>query len=356
MRHQRWLAVLVVALAVAGCSDDDQADEADAGGRVLATVNGVPITEDKFIERVRSGGAASVARAKTKSGRRAILDSMIRTELLWQEAQKRGLRGDRQVRDAVNPTLVKRFLGEEFEKTVKIEQVDDRDIQRIYRERWDEFHFPEVFRLGVMQLRDRAAAQAMMRRLAEGNNNEDLFEMLASGPDNIDDHLRANEGNIGYLPLSKLREAVPAHLREAFERMKDTDEVPEILETPQGVYILMMTGHRRPVIRPLEEVREGLRQQAFRELRERRLNELVASFKKKHDVETHYDRLDQVPSYETERPAGPPPRPYPERLRDGGTTAASDGGGAGEPAPAHSPSEPAPGHPSPGPSKASNRP
>lgn len=348
MRFLRWLALPVLALSLGACSDDDAAEsDEDGGGRVLAVVNGTPITEEKFLERVRSGGAASIARAKTKAGRTAILDAMIRTELLWQEANKRGLRGDRQVRDAVNPALVKRFLAGEFEKTVKIEQVDDREIQRIYRERWDEFHFPEVFRLGVMQLRDRAAAQAMMRRLAAGNNNEDLFEMLASGPDNLDDHLRANEGNIGYLPLSKLREAVPDHLKAVFERIYTTDEVPEIVETPQGTYIVMMTGHRAPVIRDIGEVREGLRQQAFRELRERRLNEFVASFKKKHDVETHHERLDQIPNYEAARPTGAPTRPSREGASDapadGGASAPADGGASAP-------------HPSPEPAKASKRP
>lgn len=319
---------------------------------MLATVNGVPITEEKFVERVRSGGASSVARAKTKAGRRAILDSMIRTELLWQAAQKRGLRHDRQVRDAVNPALVKRFLAEEFEKTVTIDQVEDADVQRIYRERWDEFHFPEVYRLGAMKVANKAAAQTMMRRLAEGNNNEDLFEMLASGPENLDDHLRASEGNIGYLPLSKLREAVPPHLREVFERIKETDEEPEIVESPEGVYIVMMTGHRRPVVREIGEVREGLRQQAFRELREHRLNEFVAAFKKKHDVEVHHDRLDQIPAYEPARPTSPP-RPFPERIREGADGgAAAPGPAAGDGGSPSGDSE----HPSPEPAKASKRP
>jgi hypothetical protein len=352
MRSHPWLVVAALALPTFGCSDDDETDGADGGGRVLATVDGVPITEERFLERVRSGGAASVARAKTKTGRRAILDSMIRTELLWQAAQKQGLRSDRQVRDAVNPALVKRLLAQEFEKTVKIDQVDEADIQRIYRERWDEFHFPEVFRLGVMKLGDQPAAQVMMRRLAEGNNNEDLFEMLASGPDNLDDRLRANEGNIGYLPLSKLREAVPPHLREVFERIKETDEVPEIVETAEGVYVVMMTGHRRPVVREISEVREGLRQQAFRELREHRLNEFVTAFKKKHDVDLHYERLDQIPTYEPERPAKTP-RPFPERLRDGGAAGATSADGG--PADGGRPSAASP-HPSKGPSKASKRP
>ena len=339
----RRLVTLCLAFALGACANSTQSDEgSDGGGRVLANVNDVQITEDAFLERVRSGGASSIARAKTKAGRRAILESMIRTELLWQEALKRGVRHDRQVRDAVNPALVKRFLTEEFEKTVTIDQVDDREIDRIYRERWDEFHFPEVFRLGVMKLRDRTAADVMMRRLAEGHNDEDVFEMLASGPENLDDHLRASEGNIGYLPLDRLREAVPEHLRETFERIKGTDEEPEIVQTPEGVYIVMMTGHRQPVVRELTEVREGLRQQAFRELREKRLNELVASFKKKHDVQTHFERLDQIPQYEPARPS-PPSRPSPAAARpaDGGAQA-PDGGSSS--------------HPSPEPAKASKHP
>jgi peptidyl-prolyl cis-trans isomerase C len=330
MCFERRSLLLVLALSFGGCtSAKEPAERADAGGgRVLATVNGTPITEEKFLERIRSGGAASAARAKTKTGRLAILDSMIRNELLWQEAQKRGLRRHRQVRDAVNPALVKTFLGEEFEKTLKIDQVDPREVQRIYRERWDEFHFPETYRLGVMHMRDMAAARAMMKKLAAGDNDEDLFEMLASGPDNLDDKLRATEGNIGYLPMSKMREVVPAHLRAVYERIYTTDEVPEIVDTPQGVFIVMMTGHRAPVVREFDEVRDGLRQQAFRELRERRLNEFVASFTKKHDVETHHDRLDVIPQYQVPTPgtSGPGGTRRRDAGPDGSTPAAADGG------------------------------
>jgi len=156
--------------------------------------------------------------------------------------------------------------------------------------------------------------------------------MLASGPENMDDHLRASEGNIGFLPLTKLREAVPESLRETFDRIKGTDEEPEIVQTADSIYILMMTGHRPPVVRELDEVREGLRQQAFRELREKRLNELVASFRKKHDVQTHFERLDDIPQYEPARPA--PARPFPARAREAdGGSAHPDGGGGAAPHP-----------------------
>ncbi|MBI2894148.1 MAG: SurA N-terminal domain-containing protein, partial [Deltaproteobacteria bacterium] len=322
MRFLRPALFITTVLAAAACGQRDEADAPDGGGRVLAVVNGVSITEQDFVRRVSSGGPSSVARAKTQAGRKAMLEQMIRTELLWQEAQKRGIRGDRTVRDSVNPMLVKRFLAKEFEKTVTIDQVQDSEVERIYRDRWDEFHFPEVWRLGAMKLRDRPAANKMMKRLADGNNDEDVFEILATGPENLDDRLRANEGNIGYLQLDKLREAIPPHLRPHFERIKDTDEKPEIVEVPEGTYVLMMTGHRQPMVRELDEVRQGLRQQAFRELREKRLNELVASFRPRHDVATHYDRLDFV---HIEEPRRPPSR----RSPDGGTaTTGTDGGTA----------------------------
>lgn len=311
MRLARLALAFGTVLASAACAGRED-ESPDGGGKVLAVVNGVSLTEQDFVRRVSSGGPSSVARAKTQAGRKAILEQMIRTELLWQEAQKRGLRGDRTVRDSVNPMLVKRFLAKDFEKTVTIDQVQDSEVERIYRERWDEFHFPEVWRLGAMKLRDRAAANKMMKRLADGHNDEDVFEILATGPENLDDRLRANEGNIGYMPLEKLREAIPPHLRPHFERIKDTDEQPEIVETPEGIYILMMTGHRRPMVRELDEVRQGLRQQAFRELREKRLNELVAKFRPRHDVAIHYDRLDFV---HIEEPSRPPSR----RPSDGGT-------------------------------------
>jgi hypothetical protein len=283
------IAVLAGALALAalGC-------EEDPGEKVVARIGDRVITVQMFSDRVRAGGPSTVARAKTPAGRRSILESMIKHEMLLAEAERRNVRGHREVRDTINPILSKRLLEKEFEPTVRIEDVPEQDVRAIYEERSDEFHMPETWRLGVIQTADRAKAEEVMGRLKLANNDEDVFEALATTADNIDENLRRTEGMIGYLPLDDLRRAVPEDLRPHFERIRETDEVPEIVETPRGVFIIMMTGHRPALDRSYESVQAGLKQQALRDYRERKLGEFVAAFRRTHKVSVNYELLGLV--------------------------------------------------------------
>jgi len=244
-----------------------------------------------FVDRVASGGASSVARAKTLAGKRAILEAMIKHEMLLAEAERRNMRGDPEVRDQINPMLSKRLLEKELDPTVRIEDVPAADVRAIYQERYDEFHMPETWRMSVIQTATMEKAQDLLAKLHAANNDEDVFEALATTPDNIDENLRRAEGAIGYLPMEDLRRAIPEDLRPHFERIKDTDEVPEIVQTPRGIFLIMMTGHRPRFDRPYESVESGLRQQAFRNYREKKLADFVASFRTRHKVSTNYELL-----------------------------------------------------------------
>ncbi len=308
------LLLALTALAAVACSDEP-------GEKVVARVGDRVITVEMFSERVRAGGPSTIARAKTPAGRRAILESMVKHEMLIAEADRRNVRGHREVRDTLNPILSKRLLEKEFEPTVRIEDVPEENVRAIYQERYDEFHMPETWRLGVIQTADRAKADEVMGRLKLANNDEDVFEALATTADNVDENLRRTEGNIGYLPLDDLRRAVPEDLRPHFERIRETDEVPEIVETPRGVFIIMMTGHRPPLDRPYESVQAGLKQQALRDWREKKLGEFVAAFRRTHKVTVNYELLGLVRIL--------PPEKRPPRTKRTDAGAVERDGGAG---------------------------
>jgi len=298
-----WRASLLVAvLSGLGCSSGPEE-------KVLAHVGDRVITEKMFVDRVRAGGASSIARAKTLAGRRAILEAMIKHEMLLAEAERRNMRADPEVRDTVNPLLSKRFMEKEFEPTARIEDVPEADVRAIYEERNDEFHMPETWRFSVIQTATQEVAEQIMEKLRLAHNDEDVFEALAMTADNIDEALRRAEGAYGYLPMEDLRRAIPEDLRPHFERIKATDEVPEIVTTPRGHFVIMMTGHRPRFDRTFESVQSGLKQQAFRNYREKKLADFVAAFRGRHKVTANYELLALVRVNPPERRTPRPRRP-----------------------------------------------
>jgi hypothetical protein len=140
---------LATTLAAAGCKDKPhkvcpryvqvRAVAPAADDPVVAEVNGRPIVASAIRRRAQRKGLTA----------REAVSELIDEELLFQEAERRGLHRDPAVVDAGKQAAVYRLLAETFEKDFTPDKVPDADLRRIYdrmRTRW--FRRPELRRYG----------------------------------------------------------------------------------------------------------------------------------------------------------------------------------------------------------------
>lgn len=125
--------------------------------------------------------------------------------------------------------------------------LDPREVERYYEENPQEFTLPERVRLAHIFVKEREKAQEAMERLGAGED----FAKVAS--DLSEDPLSKEKGgDLGYLPLSDLR--------EEFSRALSEMKVGEyrLFETEEGFHILKLLGKRPEEVIPFEKVKAEL--------------------------------------------------------------------------------------------------
>ncbi len=117
------IPLVAILVAASGCAKHPPtaAPAADAKRSVVATVNGVAITEaalDETVERMRSG-AHGMPASDNEDVRKRALDQMIIQELAVQEAARQGVRVEEKDLNAAMKTTTEFGHGEGFEAYLK---------------------------------------------------------------------------------------------------------------------------------------------------------------------------------------------------------------------------------------------
>lgn len=292
-------ALLIAAIAfLGGCGSAGKPE------KVLATVNGQPVTEKMVEDEAKSLPPYVRPILDTPAGRQQFLESLITRDLLVQEALRRGIDRREDVRErlgmARRSILLEALLRD---VTDKAPGLSDEALRKFYDANISSFRVGERVKVSHLLFRDRAQAEEMAKKARSGVSFGELMKDASSAG--------GTAADLGFIEKGSFVKEFEA---AAFGAAPGSIVGP--VRTTYGYHVILV-GEKRPAgTRPFEEVKgqiaSDLREQAQREAFET----LVAQAKKQAKV-----RL-LVPM-ET---AGPPP------------AAPASGGGKG--APPSAPSSP----------------
>lgn len=251
---------------------------------VLATVGGEVITEADFERELHSLPEYTQKRIDTPELKRKQLDKMIDETLLLEEAKKRKLDQDEEIREKVE-RYRRRLLTERLYRDVAAERsrVGDEEIEAYYQEHKDRFQQPE--RIRVRQILILLPANAGAEREAEARKKaEEALAKIKAGEDFAEVAKQYSEGpaasrggDLGYFSRGRM---VPDFEAIAFS-LKEIGDTSGLVRTKFGFHIIELTG-RQPaqelalkdvkdrIVRQLEATkRREIRQSLAEELRNR---------------------------------------------------------------------------------------
>lgn len=238
--------------------------------RVVAFVNGKPITQTEFDIEWTDLPEATKARYMKEGGKQLFLKELIDHELLLQEARKQGIDKSDTIRDRV-----RRYK----EKLIKDELLKDRmnttvelgpdELNRYYEQHAGELLHPMKVRVAQMLLPNYSAAKDIETQVNRGGDFRKFAQRYS-----IDSKTKGNGGDLG--PYRK--NLVIPEVDEAIHTLKP-GMVSAPIKTDAGYYLVLITSLEPEIIQADLARRERLRQELLYLKRKQHFDSVIADIK-----------------------------------------------------------------------------
>jgi peptidyl-prolyl cis-trans isomerase C len=260
------MAVGSLPLSLVGCTPP-QAEE-----RVVAFVNGKPITQTELDHEWADLPDATKARYEKEGGRQVFLKELVDHEMLLQEARRQGLDLDDAIRDRVRrykeKLLIDELLKDRMKTTVELTK---EELDRYYEQHASELLTPLKVRVAQMLLPNYPAAKDLETQVNRGGDFGKFAQRYS-----IDYKTKAKGGDLG--PYRK--GLVIPEVDDAIRTLK-----PGMISAPikaeSGYYLVMITALEPEIIQADLAKRERLRQELLYLKRKQYFDSVIAEIKGK---------------------------------------------------------------------------
>ena len=275
MRH-RILSILLVAAVfagvLAGCGKSKAKED-----KVIATIGSRPIMMSDFNKKI--GKLPAYYQTIAEQNRERFLDEMILETLLYEEAVRKSLERDEEVKsvlaEAKKKILVAKLIKNEVDSKVT---VSASEAKFFYEEHKDEFKSPQLWRASHILVADENQARALLNELAKGAKFEDLAKA------NSVDATAARGGDIGYFRMGQL---VPDFEKACMKL--EVGQTSDVVRTQFGYHIIKLTDRKEEGTEPFEKAAPAIEDILKKKRRGELFEQMVAALKKKYDVSIKED-------------------------------------------------------------------
>jgi peptidyl-prolyl cis-trans isomerase C len=246
----------------------------ESKGKALAVVNGQKLTEEDIKFELSLVYQDSVPH----QAKQEYLNRWIENELLYQEAKRRGLEDNPEVkmrsRQAVKDVVVLSFLKEQISKQVGISEEEARSVyeqnKELFRREQDEVKASHIL------LSTPSQADSVYARIKRGEDFSFLAQVLS-----LDSQTRNRGGDLGYFSFSNMH---PAIAKKAFNLQAGKVSTP--FKTEMGYHILKVTDKKpKGSLRDFAEVKDRLVNQLLAEKKREAVANLLDELKNKAKIE-----------------------------------------------------------------------
>jgi len=272
------LRVLLAASVAAGCSRDNRQ------GSYLARVDQAVLTDRELV-------VAPDSLTNDRQRTREYINTWITTELLYQEAQRRGLTENDQLQqqlEAAKKQLAIAALLDRELYNADATTVTEDTISAVYKSSSDKFLLREdVVKISFALFSERDAANTFRTKILSGASWGDAVlqvqrdTLLQSRLRQVADHQYFTQANLYPEELWKL------------SRTLAKEEVSFVVKTDPGYYVLMVHNVKRQGELPdLAYVRNEIRDRILIEQRRRKYEKLLEDIRVRHTVDIRIDFAD----------------------------------------------------------------
>jgi peptidyl-prolyl cis-trans isomerase C len=313
LRTTKYLApVLFLGLVFFACKKkvDEKPQPAAASVspdvRVVATLNGDPITLAEFQERFSRAGYKP-ERAGELEVKEDFLNRLIERKMLLREAQRKrikiglpeinkriaalrdehgkdvkeqlsgmGIDFEKWKSDIWEDMMIERLLAHEVNRRVS---VSPPEVRRYYNEHPEEFEKPEQVRARQIVVSTEEEARKVLERLQEKSDFASLARERSTAPE------AEKGGDLGYFALGEM----PAEFNVVFGLPKGG--ISGIVKSPYGFHIFKLEERRSAGKIDLDHASKQITEKLRREKEDHRYKQLLAELRARTKFEVNYQAL-----------------------------------------------------------------
>lgn len=286
-------AILVgAALALTSCGGQGGSGGAsDAGAdtktnsEVVATVGARKITLAD-LEKQLDAQPITRSRLTDLERKKEFVDNAVRFELLAQEAERRGLDKNPEVREAMRRVMVQKLTQDLF---VDLEiQISEEDARAFYEENIHDYVKPERVRLSHIFFeapqgdakRNRVRAEAERALANLRSKDREAFSSFAKERSDDNRSKRAG-GDLSFRTQKELGEMWGEEFARAAFALNSVGQFAELVATDKGFHIVKLLGRQDAVERSFESMRATIENRLERERKSKAFEEFVEGLREK---------------------------------------------------------------------------
>jgi peptidyl-prolyl cis-trans isomerase C len=319
----RYLCCATFVLGLTGCnrpsSTPNSATKSGEDAIVLARIGGETITLTEFEAELKRRAAGHPQILATREQHRKVLEEMVRFRVVLAAAKAAGYDRDPEVQAKVNQFIVSSFQESKLAGHPASPAPPDAALRDFYQQRLPEFATPAAVRAAVIYFKcspkATAAKQAELKQQAESvlTRAQDLdeagFRQLVQEYSE-DVATRYVGGDTGWLTSAQAAHRWAAGVIDAAFSISEPGQLAPLVQSPDGFYVVRLTGRRPAGVRPFDQVKDAIAYQVTRLRREQRERDVFEEMKLGIKVEIYPELLDVTPA--AKQASEPKPVPLPQ--------------------------------------------
>ncbi len=278
---KRILITLMVIAAFAACNKKP-AEQKEQKGAVLAKVGAAVITEGDLERELKSLPDYAQQMFSDEKGREKFVDELVKKEMLYQEAVKKGLDKSadfvKKVEEFKKLTLVSELLEKEIMAKAK---VSDQETKDYYEKHKEEFVTTSQIKASHILVKTEDEANKVLARLKKGEKFEEIARK-----ESLDKGSAKNGGDLGYFTRGQM---VPEFEKAASELK--AGEISKPVKSNYGFHIIRVTDKKAGPVIEYDRIKDLISQKLSGERQKESFDKYVADLKKTYTVEIMKDAL-----------------------------------------------------------------
>lgn len=277
---KKFLSIFIsisILLLLAGC-----AQKGEQKGPYLAKVGNATITQADFEREMKNLPAFAQKLFEGQEGKEKFLQELVKKELLYQEALKKGLDKDpefsKKLEDYKKITLITQLLEKELEAKAK---VTEQDAKNYYEKHKNELASVSQIKASHILVKTEDEAKKILEKLKKGGD----FAAIAK-QSSIDPGSAKNGGDLGYFSSGQM---VPEFESAALKL--NPGEISEPVKTKFGYHIIKVTDKKMGKPLEYEKIKNALMQRITAEKQREVFDSYIESLQKNYKVDINKEAL-----------------------------------------------------------------